>query len=83
MTGALYWLLVEQSAWLASFVGIATMYFMGDKRRWAPWLGLAGQGFWLALAFHTGQYGLLVACFFYGAMYARAGWKWRAGATGG
>jgi uncharacterized membrane protein len=73
----LYWLFVEQSAWLASFVGIATMYFMGDKRWWAPWFGLAGQGLWVVLAVHVDQYGLLVATAFYGFMYLRAGLKWR------
>ena len=76
LADALYWLFVQQSAWLASAGGIATMYFMGDKRRWAPWFGLATQGLWVVLALKSGEYGLLVATAFYGAMYARAGIKW-------
>ena len=76
MTDALYWLFVQQSAWLASATGITAAYFMGSKCWWAPWIGLAGQGFWVTLAVYTEQYGLLIAAFFYGAMYARAGVKW-------
>jgi hypothetical protein len=73
----IYWLLVEQSAWWASIISLAMMWAMGDRRWWAPWLGLLGQFFWGALAVYTQQWGLLIAVGAYTFVHARNAWKWR------
>ena len=74
----LRWLFVEQSAWWASVISLVMMWLMGNKVWWGPGVGLLGQVFWLILALHTGQYGLLLATAFYSVVHVRNLVKWRA-----
>jgi hypothetical protein len=72
-----YWLFVEQAAWWASAISLAMMWAMGDRKWWAPYLGLAGQVFWAFLALTTQQWGLLIAVAAYSFVHLRNAWKWR------
>ena len=79
------WLLVQQSAWITSAISAVVVWQMGNRRWWAPWLGLAGQVFWIVLALHSGQLGLLPGVALYAIIHLRNGIMWRrapaAGAT--
>ncbi|MFI7551938.1 hypothetical protein ACIBQ2_19555 [Micromonospora sediminimaris] len=58
-------------SWLLMAVGVTGLYLAG-KRSWTGWaVGLAAQGLWLAYSIATGQWGFLVSCFVYGAIYLR------------
>jgi hypothetical protein len=47
-------------------------------RKWAPFVGLAGQPFWAAFAWQTGGWGLGVLVLAYTAVYLRGAWmQWR------
>lgn len=72
----LYWLFVEQSAWIVSGISIFMMWQMGNRRWWAPIVGLFGQVFWLILALYIGQYGLLPGIAGYTIVHARNAHKW-------
>lgn len=66
---------------LAVFGLTALWMAMGHNpalRRWAPLVGLAGQPFWLAFAWQTSAYGLMVLAVAYSAVYAQGAWvQWR------
>ncbi|MEV6810718.1 hypothetical protein [Micromonospora sp. NPDC051296] len=58
-------------SWLLMAVGVTGLYLAG-KRSWTGWaVGLAAQLLWLAYAIATAQWGFLVSCFVYGAIYLR------------
>ncbi|MET7668992.1 hypothetical protein [Micromonospora luteifusca] len=58
-------------SWLLMAVGVTGLYLAG-KRSWTGWaVGLAAQLLWLAYAITTEQWGFLVSCFAYGAIYIR------------
>jgi hypothetical protein len=73
----LYFVLVQQSAWLASAVSLVMMWQMGNRRWWAPYLGIFGQVFWTLLAIFTQQWGLIPAVVLYTTVHARNAWLWR------
>lgn len=66
--------------------GLTALYLSlngGDRaRRWAPFIGLAGQPFWLSATFGAGQPGMAILCLAYTMVYAIACAKqiraWRA-----
>ncbi|HEY3083259.1 MAG TPA: hypothetical protein VGM69_25490 [Chloroflexota bacterium] len=72
------WLFVQQSAWITSAISAVMLWQLGNRRWWAPWLGLVGQVFWVALALHTDQPGLLPGIVLYTLIHVRNGLKWRA-----
>ncbi len=76
MIDTLYWLFITNCDWWASLFGLTCMKFVGDKKWWAHWIGVGGQGFWLLVALTTGKYGILIATFFYLGMYLRNAIKW-------
>lgn len=48
------------------------------QRRWAPWIGLAGQPFWLTFALQAQAYGLLAVSIAFTLVYLRGAWvQWR------
>ncbi|WP_431916717.1 hypothetical protein [Micromonospora wenchangensis] len=58
-------------SWLLMAVGVTGLYLAG-RRSWTGWaVGLAGQTLWLAYSLITEQWGFLVSCFVYGAIYLR------------
>lgn len=44
-------------------------------RRWAPWVGLFGQPFWLAATFSWATWGMFVCSLLYTAIWAYGAWK--------
>jgi hypothetical protein len=73
-----HWLFVEQSAWITSGVSAVVVWQMGNRRWWAPWLGVAGQVFWVVLALQADQPGLLPGVGLYTIIHLRNAIKWRA-----
>jgi nicotinamide riboside transporter PnuC len=76
VTEALYWLLVQQSAWISGAISVVMTWQMGNRRWWAPFLGLVGQLFWALLAWFTNQPGLMLTVAIYTFVHARNGYKW-------
>lgn len=74
--GALYWLLVQQSAWIVGAISLYMTWQMGNHRWWAPFLGLFGQVFWAVLALYTQQWGLLVTVVLYTFVHGRNARRW-------
>ncbi len=72
----LYWLFVQQSAWLSGAISLVMMWQMGNRRWWAPFLGLLGQVEWAFLAWFTNQPGLMVAVVLYSVVHGRNARKW-------
>jgi hypothetical protein len=71
-----FWLFVQQSAWIVGAISLTMTYLMGDKKWWAPLLGLFGQVFWAILAVYTHQYGLMVTVGLYTFIHSRNALKW-------
>ncbi|TDC30571.1 hypothetical protein [Micromonospora sp. KC213] len=58
-------------SWLLMTVGVTGLWLAG-KRSWTGWaVGLAAQLLWLTYSIVTEQWGFLVSCFVYGAVYLR------------
>lgn len=76
MTDFLYFVFVQQSAWWAGGISLYMTWMMGNKKWWAPFLGLLGQLFWLLLAVFTAQHGLLITVVLYTIVHGRNAWKW-------
>ncbi|MEV4462116.1 hypothetical protein AB0J51_00680 [Micromonospora echinofusca] len=58
-------------SWLLMTVGVTGLWLAG-KRSWTGWaVGLGAQVLWLAYSLVTEQWGFLVSCFVYGAVYIR------------
>lgn len=76
MSEALYWLLVQQAAWIVGAISLTMTWMMGNRDWRAPLLGLVGQVFWLILALHTQQWGLLVTVVLYTVVHTRNARKW-------
>lgn len=77
-----YWLLVQQSAWISGAISVVMTWQMGNRRVWAPWLGLVGQVFWALLAWMTNQPGLMVTVLVYTFVHARNARLWWRAAHG-
>lgn len=64
---------------LAAFGLAAVWMSMVSKNpkfnRWAPVVGLAGQPFWLWATVSSGQFGMVLVCLCYTALYGRGAWK--------
>lgn len=58
-------------SWLLMAVGVTGLYLAGRKS-WVGWaVGLGAQVLWLGYSITTEQWGFLVSCFVYGAVYIR------------
>jgi hypothetical protein len=57
-------------------VGLTCFYLAGRKVWWAWFVGLAGQGLWLAYSLITGQVGFLVGVVAYGLVYTKNAVSW-------
>lgn len=62
---------------IAAF-GLTSIYFaMGNnltRRKYAPIIGLCGQPFWFMAVIPTNQYGMIILCAAYTAVYTHAIW---------
>lgn len=76
MSDFLYFVFVQQSAWWAGGISLYMTWMMGNKKWWAPFLGLVGQLFWLLLAIFTAQHGLLITVVLYTIVHGRNAYKW-------
>lgn len=64
-------------SWLLTGVGVTGLFLAGSKRALGWALGVAAQGFWIAYALATAQYGFLLSALVYGWVYMRNWLKWR------
>ena len=51
--------LLELLPWVLSAISIVKSYWMGDKNKWGPRLGVVAQILWFAYVFSTQEWGLL------------------------
>jgi len=63
-------------AWLLSGTSAVMLWMMGNKSRYAPWVGLGNQVLWTFYAVSTKQWGLLPGVILYAVIHARNAWKW-------
>lgn len=64
-------------SYVLTAVGIVGLYLAGRKSPWGWAVGIGAQALWLAYAIATQQWGFLVSCFAYGAVYVRNFRAWR------
>lgn len=64
-------------SWLLTGVGVTGLYFAGRKRALGWGIGIAAQVLWFTYAVATTQWGFIVSCLAYGAVYARNFVAWR------
>lgn len=76
MSDLLQFVFVQHISWLVSVVSLTGMWYMGDKKWWAPWIGVGSQLLWLQFTFVTGQWGLLPAVLAYTYVHVRNGRNW-------
>jgi hypothetical protein len=65
-------------SWLLTAVGVFGLYLAGRRSPWGWAVGIGAQVLWLAYAITTRQWGFIVSCFAYGAVYIRNFRQWRA-----
>ena len=64
-------------SYLLSAIGITGLYLAGSKKRIGWMVGFLAQGFWIAYALSTKQYGFCLSAFAYAWVYARNWWRAR------
>lgn len=62
--------------WILSFISMIMLWFMGNKNKYAPFLGIIGQMLWIYYAASLKQYGLLVGTIGYLIIHVRNAYKW-------
>jgi hypothetical protein len=70
-------------SWALTAVGVFGLWLAGRRSPWGWAVGVAAQVLWLAYALSTRQWGFIVSCFAYGAVYLRNFRAWRAEPTNG
>lgn len=64
-------------SWALMAVGVTGLYLAGRRSIWGWVVGLGAQVLWLAYSVTTRQWGFLVSCFAYGAVYVVNLLRWR------
>lgn len=72
------WFLHQLPAVILTLWGAAVFVLAGNKIRWSWMLGVVSEFAWAAYALwlHPRQWGLLLGCVFYGAVYMRNYVRW-------
>jgi hypothetical protein len=60
-----------------SCISILTLWMMGDKNKYAPWVGLLSQLTWIFYVCYTKQWGLMLGVVAYTVVHLRNILKWR------
>jgi hypothetical protein len=75
MTTPLFDLIIQ---FLIGLLGVAAIYMSTGRnpraQRWAAFVGLCGQPFWIVFSLQAQAWGLLVLSVVYSAVYARGVW---------
>lgn len=69
--------------WILSIVSMLVLWFMGNKSKYGPILGIAGQVLWIYYAISLRQYGLLIGTVGYLIIHIRNTMKWSKGEANG
>jgi hypothetical protein len=64
-------------SWALTAVGVFGLWLAGRRSPWGWAVGIGAQVLWLAYAISTKQWGFLVSCFAYGAVYIKNFRAWR------
>lgn len=64
-------------SWVLTLVGVTGLYLAGRRNPWGWAVGVGAQVLWLAYAVHSRQWGFLLSCFVYGAVFTRNFVCWR------
>jgi hypothetical protein len=63
-------------SWILAVIGVAGIYFVGRKKKWA-WLWLIfNECLWIIYAVTTDQYGFIFAAVAYTAVYIKSFLHW-------
>lgn len=62
--------------WILSAVSMIMLWSMGNKKRYAPFIGIAAQALWIYYAISINQYGLLIGTVGYLIIHIRNAVKW-------
>ena len=65
-------------SWGLTAIGLTCFWLAGRKVWWAWYVGIAGQGLWLAYSLSTAQWGFLVGVAAYSVVYAKNAHAWTA-----
>ena len=64
-------------SWVLAVIGVAGIYFVGRKKKWA-WLWLIfNECFWIIYAVTTKQYGFIFAAIAYSVVYIKSYRHWK------
>ena len=64
-------------SWLLSITSVIMLWLMGNKNKYAPYVGIFNQGLWIFYVITTKQYGLLLGVIMYLVVHIRNAVKWR------
>jgi hypothetical protein len=63
--------------WILSIVSMVMLWMMGNKNKYAPFIGIIAQVLWIYYAISLKQYGLLVGTIGYLVIHIRNAVKWQ------
>lgn len=66
----------QYMSWILSLVSVTMLWLMGNKSKYGPMVGFAGQILWAYYAIILKQYGLLVGVFAFAIVHLRNGYLW-------
>ena len=62
--------------WLLSITSVIMLWLMGNKNKYAPYVGIGNQVLWVVYVISTKQYGLLLGVLMYLIVHIRNATKW-------
>jgi hypothetical protein len=63
-------------SWVLAVIGVAGIFFVGQKTIWGWWVLLFNEVLWIAYALSTDQYGFIFSAIAYGVVYIKSYVHW-------
>jgi len=64
-------------SWILSITSVIMLWLMGNKNKYAPFVGIGNQVLWVIYVLMTKQHGLLLGVVMYLVVHIRNAMKWR------
>ena len=64
-------------SWILSITSVIMLWLMGNKNKYAPYVGIFNQMLWIYFVLTTKQYGLLLGVVMYLIVHIRNAVKWQ------